>query len=456
MKLKSISDFRWLKRYMPRGLYGRAALILLVPMVTLQLVVTIVFIQRHYGDVARQMTRALALDVRLIEREVNKMDDADKARSGAAILGAQLQIGAMLGDRPPPEPLRRGIFDLSGRVVAATLKQELPDLLAVDLLRDRRIVTFWVRTAHGPLRITVPHDRVSAANPHQFLVLMLFVGGLMTFIAFIYLRNQLRPIKRLARAAEAFGRGQVVPYRPSGAIEVRSAGTAFLQMRARIERQIEQRMLMLSSVSHDLRTPLTRLKLAVSLMEDDPAVADLARDIGHMERMIGEFLDFTREEAQSEMEPTDPCTLAARAVEMSGRAVAGAQIELAPCPADAGMIEARPEALERALDNLLQNALRHGERVRLSLELRRGELAFVIEDDGPGIPEEARERVSQPFVRLDEARSQNRGGGVGLGMAIAADIARRHGGRLELGESAALGGLKVALVLPRQGADGQG
>ena len=456
MKLKSISDFRWLKRYMPRGLYGRAALILLVPMVTLQLVATVVFIQRHYGDVARQMTRALVLDVRLIQRHVNEMDDPSRARSEAALLGAQLRMGALLGDPPPAQERRIGLFDFSGRAVAATLEAELPELLAVDLLRDRRIVMFWVKTDHGPLRLSVLHDRVSAANPHQFLVLMLFVGALMTLIAFIYLRNQLRPIKRLARAAEAFGRGQVVPYRPSGAIEVRAAGAAFLQMRARIERQIEQRMLMLSSVSHDLRTPLTRLKLAVSLMEDDPAAADLLQDIDHMERMIGEFLDFTRGEAQSETEPTDPCALARRLVEMAGRA--GARIELAPCPEGPGPIDARPEALERALDNLLQNALRHGERVRMSIEARRGELAFVIEDDGPGIPAEAREKVSQPFVRLDEARSHNRGasgsasGGVGLGMAIAADIARRHGGRLELGESADLGGLKVALVLPRRGA----
>ncbi len=434
----------WLKRYMPRGLYGRAALILLVPIITLQVVVSVVFIQRHYEDVARQMTRALALDTSLIAAQIDAAPDIARARAAALRLGRPLEI-AVAFSRPVPDPAFSHPFtDLSGREVIRTLRERVPGLLAVDLATDFRTLFYWIDSRFGPVEMTVSRARVSASNPHQFLVLMVFVGALMTMVAMVFLRNQLRPIRRLARAAEAFGRGEVVAYTPGGAIEVRAAGKAFLAMRARIERQIEQRTMMLSGVSHDLRTPLTRLKLALSMVEDTEAAADMLRDLGDMERLLDEFLAFSRTDALEEMEERDLCALVRAVADKVTRRGGRVSLGEMACPL---RLRLRPMAIERALENLIGNALRHAGQVRVSV-MRTARAARVeIEDDGPGIPVEQRARALEPFVRLDASRNQNHGSGVGLGLSIADDIARRHGGALELLRSEDLGGLKVVLTL---------
>jgi two-component system osmolarity sensor histidine kinase EnvZ len=279
----------------------------------------------------------------------------------------------------------------------------------------------------------------------------------MTAVAFVYLRNQLRPITRLAAAAEAFGQGRVVPYRPAGAREVRAAGQAFLEMRARIERQIEQRTLMLSGISHDLRTPLTRLRLGLSMLQEgaaEPAdIADMTRDVAEMEALIDAFLQFARAEAEADApEPADPAALAARAVDNARRA--GGAVTLAPPPPAArAPLPLRALAVERALGNLIANAVRYGERAEVSISAEGERLRLTVEDDGPGIPEPSRAEALRPFSRLDAARNQDRGTGVGLGLAIASEIARAHGGRLELSDSARLGGLRAELVLPRTPAE---
>ena len=282
---------------------------------------------------------------------------------------------------------------------------------------------------------------------------MVFFGGLMTLIAFIYLRNQLRPITRLASAAEAFGKGRNVPYKPSGALEVRAAGNAFLDMRARIERQIEQRTLMLSGVSHDLRTPLTRLRLSLSLL-DDPEVEDMVKDVDDMQRMLDEFLSFSRGSSEGVPEPTDPIALVRVLVEDAQRS--GQDVSLTQTSpmgqtgtAGANLVTLRPSAIRRAVSNLIENGARYGGRVQVSVTLTEKSLRIRVEDDGPGIPPESRDQAVKPFARLDSARNQNRGGGVGLGLAIVTDIARAHGGILRLGESEALGGLRADLVLGR-------
>jgi two-component system osmolarity sensor histidine kinase EnvZ len=288
--------------------------------------------------------------------------------------------------------------------------------------------------------------RVSASNPHQLLVLMMFVSILMTLIAYLFLRNQLKPITRLAAAAEEFGKGRSVPYRPRGATEVRAAGLAFLEMRARIERQIEQRISMLSGVSHDLRTPLTRLQLGLAMLEDGPEVAELRRDVEDMERLLDAFLAFARGDALEEPVATDPAALVGRVVENACRA--GHAVRLMPAEG-AGQAKLRPHAVARAVENLVANAVRYGSKVELRVSLTERQVTIAVEDDGPGIPPERREEAVRPFIRLDAARNQDLGGGVGLGLSIAADVARSHGGGLRLGESASLGGLKAELVLAR-------
>jgi two-component system osmolarity sensor histidine kinase EnvZ len=301
-------------------------------------------------------------------------------------------------------------------------------------------------TAWGDLAVTVSRSRMSATNPHQLLVLMIFTSVLMTIIAYLFLSNQLRPIARMAEAANAFGKGQVIPYAPRGATEVRAAGHAFLDMRSRIERQIEQRTLMLSGVSHDLRTPLTRLRLGLAMLPEEEETRDLLADVAEMERLVDEFLAFARGDATEAVEPTDPVALLQRIVDNAART---GQAVVLRVDGVIGQVPMRPQAVTRALENLVGNALRYGDRADLSVAMGSNWLRFTVEDDGPGIPEDRRQDAVQPFMRLDSARNPNRGGGVGLGLSIAADIARSHGGELRLGRSERLGGLQADLMLAR-------
>ena len=431
--------FHWLKRYMPRGLYGRAALILILPIVVVQLLVSISFVQRHYEGVTRQMTEGLAAELNLVAAMAG--EDGPEAAKG---IGAALGMSVAPAREVPTANARRAL-DLSGRQVIRVLGEKAPEVVAVDLLSDPRRVTVWMETTAGPLEVGFSRRRVSASNPHQLIVLIAFLSAVMVLVAYVYLRNQLRPITRMAEAASAYGKGRVLPFRPSGATEVRIAGQAFLDMRARIERHVSQRTLMLSGVSHDLRTPLTRMKLALSLMEGEDADA-LRRDVAEMERLLDAFLDFARgDQSDGATEEVDPAELV-RAVladaERAGLAVSTGPLEEGPS------VPLRSMALRRALDNLIGNALRYGTRARVSLMRRPGRVVFVVEDDGPGIPPDQRDEAVRPFTRLDPARNQDRGSGVGLGLSIVADIARGHGGALRLDDSADLGGLRAELEIP--------
>ncbi len=437
--------FHWLKRYAPRSLYGRAALILLLPVVTIQLVVSVVFIQRLFEDVTEQMTGNVALELRRLVELVEASPDLDSARPEALALARSLDIEMTLPQADPVTQDSRIFYDLSGRLVLPTLNEAVPGMMGVDLAGDDKRVRLSIATDFGPMGLSFDRSRVSASNPHQLLVIMMLASLLMTVIAYLFLRNQLRPIKRLSDAAQAFGRGRTLPYRPSGATEVREAGAAFLDMRNRIERQMEQRTLMLSGVSHDLRTPLTRMRLSLSMC-DDPEAPALQRDVEEMQRMLDAFLDFARDGALDDPVDIDPALLLRDVAENARRA--GQDVAIARITGD-GSASLQPLAITRALENLLGNATRYGTRAELTLSMTPRAIVFTIEDDGPGIPEEVRADALRPFSRLDPSRNQNRGGGVGLGLSIAMDIARQHGGILRLDRSERLGGLKADLVLAR-------
>ena len=437
-------SFKWLKRYMPRGLYGRAALILILPVFVVQLVVFVLFAQRHFTDVTQQMTWTMIRELTLVFETVGSTQDAadvqDRLIDRLGGLGIAVEL---VDDTELPPSDTRLWYDFSGTVFAPMLREAFPEIRRI-LLADDSIVVLYAETRHGLARLEMGRNRLSASKPHQLYVNMVFFGVLMTAVAYIYLRNQLRPITRLAAAAEAFGRGRHMPYTPAGAAEVRAAGTAFVDMRQRIERHIEQRTLMLSGVSHDLRTPLTRMRLALSLL-DDAEREPLEHDVDEMQRLVDEFLNFVQG-AEGKAERVDPIALVRSIVEDAQRT--GRQVELVSVEGD-GTVRLRETAIRRAVDNLISNAVRYGTRAEVSVSLSEKSLRIRVEDDGPGIPESQRPEARKPFVRLDAARNQDRGAGVGLGLAIATDVARAHGGVLRLGESTRLGGLCADIVIAR-------
>ncbi|NDW44140.1 ATP-binding protein [Ruegeria sp. PrR005] len=440
--------FRWLKHYSPRSIYTRAAIIIVVPVIVVQIVVSVVFLQRHLEDVTKQMTLTVVREIEMIARQAPEAGTQDHFLTTLAPFLSPLHITMRFV--PPAEVPKADLLpwtDYTGRQVQRTIRNRLPQVLAVELPNTRQARLF-LDTDLGAVELSFDRRRLSPAAPHQLIVTMVFFGVLMTAIAFLYMRNQLRPLKRLSDAAQAFGRGHTVPYSPSGAIEIRAAGSAFLDMRARIERQIEQRTLMLSGVSHDLRTPLTRLKLGLAMLDEEDA-APLLQDVTEMQQMLDAFLDFSRGVSESAPEPVDPGELLRQIVEDAQRS--HGDVQLIACEGcDAGeKVMLRPMALRRAVENLIGNALRYGNRAEVSLAMTSKFLRIRVEDDGPGIPADKRAEAIKPFQRLDAARNQNKGGGVGLGLAIVADVARAHGGALRLGDSQRLGGLCADIVIGR-------
>ena len=442
-----VSDmiFQWLKQYMPRGIYARAALILLLPVIVVQLVVSVVFVRDHFEDVTRQMTEATSREVRLVLDLISQAGTRDGIAAATADVVAPLEINLTLADEAMArEANRRLWYDFSGVVIMEVMGLNISEIDVFDLSNDR-VVRLVVSSALGPVELQFDRRRVSATAPHQLLVNMVFFSVLITLIAFVYLRNQLRPIRRLAHAAQAFGRGNTIPYTPAGATEVRAAGTAFVDMRNRIERQIETRTLMLSGVSHDLRTPLTRMRLALAMLEDEDRIP-LERDVDDMQNLIDAFLNFAKGDSEGEPEEVDPIALIRAIVADAQRG--GQAVKLVEA-AGHGTVMLRASSIQRALENLIGNAVRYGKQSEVSVHLTEKSLRFRIEDDGPGIPADLRAEAQRPFRRLDPSRNQNKGSGVGLGLAIASDIARGHGGVLRLGRSDALGGLRADIVIAR-------
>ncbi|WP_323037204.1 ATP-binding protein [Pararhodobacter sp.] len=436
-----------LKPFFPRGLYWRAALIVLLPVVTMLLVLSIGFIQRHYEGVTRQMTGNFVLVARDILHRVDAHDDPSGRARVAAEAARAFAMEVMPDVQAPTErvDVSTAFYDIAGRMAIRELTSGLPELAAIRLRGNQ--VTLWLTGQHGVVRMDFLLRRISASNPHQLLVLVFVIGLVMSVISFIYLKNQVRPIRRLSRAAEAFGRGEVVPLRVTGATEVRAAGTAFLQMRERIERHIEQRTLLLSGVSHDLRTPLTRMRLALSLMDDEAEAAALLGDVTEMEALIDRFLEFARNEAVEPTEPTDLGALVTRRVTEAARA--GRTVS-AKTPGDGPILELRPQLFGRALDNLIANGMRYGRKVQVGVDVQPTRVVVTVEDDGPGIDPTQYDMAIRPFVRLDPARGASQGSGAGLGLAIVVDAMRSHGGKLELDQSTTpgFGGLAARLILP--------
>jgi|TARA_B000000557_G_scaffold70405_1_gene55574 two-component system osmolarity sensor histidine kinase EnvZ len=420
---------------MPKRLYWRAAFILLFPVIFLQLIVSVVIIKRHFEGVTEQMTGTVASQIKLIATKVEAAEIDAAIELSEAL---NMKLLAVESDKSIGSNSKR-FYDVSGIVVIREL-YKLKWVQNVDLLDDD-YVTVTLRLADMIFQLQFDRARVSASNPHQLIVNMVVFGAFFTLIAFMYLRNQLRPITRLAVAAEAFGRGQTVPYTASGAIEVKAAGNAFLEMRNRIERHIEQRTMILSGVSHDLRTPLTRLKLGISLLDSDDK-EPLERDLEEMRLMLDEFLTFAKaqDNEQSNFELLKVSSILDSLKDDYQRSNAKLQVAN---NITTGSYFMRPSLIRRALDNIIGNALRYGTLANLKVTIDNEYINFIVEDDGPGIPAEMRPEALKPFSRLDPARNQDKGMGVGLGLPIASDIAQAHGGSLRLLKSDKYGGLRA-------------
>ena len=434
-----------LKRFLPATLFGRSLLIIVLPVAIMQIAVTWVFFDAHWTTVNSRLSEGLAGD---IAWAVESLRD-DPSPEAVAVLSKRAEESLSLSivlqpGRSLPVGRRPSLFASLDRSLNTALSERLDAPFWFDTTRYPAFVDIRVATPQGVLRVIAPRDRAFATQGHIFLLWMVGATLLLTGVAILFIRNQVRAIERLADAADAFGRGGEVPsFKPYGAREVRQAAQAFLAMKARIQRHIEQRTTLLASVSHDLRTPLTRLKLELALSPPDKRNEAMKRDLAEMEHMIDEYLAFARGETGEAAQTVDVGALLKAAGEDAKRA--GAEVEVtAPEALTASL---RPMAFKRALMNLAGNAAAHGDHVRLTARsLPSGGLEIAVEDDGPGIPEEMHEEAFRPFSRLDESRNQNHKG-VGLGLAIARDVARGHGGDITLARSD-MGGLKALVRLP--------
>ncbi len=436
--------WRMVKRRVPTSLFARSLLIIVLPVAVMQIAVTYVFFDAHWQAVNAHLTEGLAGDVALILQSWEEDPTAANLtrltrRAGQTLdLSIDLKEGAVL-----PRGRRPSLFVAVDRSLQEALADRIDAPVWFDTGRYPAYVDVRVKVRQGVLRIIAPKDRVFATRGHIFILWLTVATVLLTAVAIAFIRNQVRAIERLAAAAEAFGKGADIPFRPHGAREVRQAARAFLAMKARIQRHVDQRTLLLASVSHDLRTPLTRLKLELALADPGPRVEAMKGDLAQMEHMIDEYLAFARDEGGEAVERVD---LTALIAEVGRDAGPGAARVTAVADPDLGA-RVRPGALRRALGNLVANATAHARRVEITAHATpTGGVEIIVDDDGPGIPTDRFEEAFTPFSRLDPARNQNEKG-VGLGLAIARDVARGHGGDVTLDRSP-LGGLRAVLRLP--------
>lgn len=430
------------KGWMPTGLYARALLIMIVPMVILQTVVAFVFMERHWNTVTRRLSAAVVQDIASLI-DVYKFYPQDKERAQLRLIGQRLQLVVdflPVGDMPPPGP--KPFFSLLDQTLSVQLRK-IGRPFWIDTVGNSNLVEIRIQLDDAVMRIFAQRNAAYASNSEIFIFWMLGTSSILLIVSVLFLRNQIKPILRLADAAESFGKGREAPnFRPRGAREVRRAAGAFLEMKARIERSIEQRTAMLAGVSHDLRTILTRFKLELALIGDSPDVEGMRKDVDEMSGMLEAYLAFARGDSGEVAQPTD-MTLALEDLrgdaERNGHT---ATVAFHGLP----VVTVKPASFKRCLANLVSNAARHANTISISGHRDHRYLTVTIDDDGPGIPANMREEVFKPFLRLDDARNQDEGG-TGLGLAIARDIARSHGGDITLGNSP-MGGLRAAVRVP--------
>lgn len=433
-----------IKKILPRGLLGRSLLIIVIPLVLLQIVTGIIFYDRHWSTVSRHRALALAGEISLVtllrSQAEPRFSETELAYLAAITVRLEFEV---LSEGPVID----GTFEPQGnlqKTLAKALDGPFRNAYIIDTESQPDRVIVWLKINNEIIRVTTDSERLISSTTSIFIYWMVGTSIILFAVATLFMRNQVRPLRRLARAAESFGKGHIeTAFEPSGATEVRQAATAFLAMRERIIRQVQQRTLMLAGVSHDLRTPLTRMKLQLAMLPKDADAADMQNDVTEMENMISGYLDFVRGDG-------DEKTQAIRIDELILEVAKDARInenEIETGDLDESEITVRRDAFKRCLTNLVTNGLRYGaEKVRISATDIGGHLAITIDDDGPGIPEALREDVFRPFYRIDASRNTDTGG-TGLGLSIAQEIVHAHGGKITLNDSP-MGGLRAEILLP--------
>jgi two-component system, OmpR family, osmolarity sensor histidine kinase EnvZ len=433
-----------LKSIMPKGLYARALLIIIAPIVILQSVVAFMFMERHYNLVTQRLSAGVVQDIAtLIEIYKVYPQDANYAQLRRI---AQEKLSLVVdflpvNELPPPGP--KPFFSLVDQARSEEIRKQVGRPFWVDTVGRSALLEVRVKLDDAVLRVFAPRSAAYVSNSHIFLAWMVGTSLVLITVAVLFLRNQIRPVLQLADAAESFGKGREVPdFRPRGAREVRRAAQAFIEMKSRIERTMEQRTAMLAGVSHDLRTILTRFKLELALIGDSPEVEAMKKDVDEMGRMLEAYLAFARGDSGEQSAPTDMGAFLQEFktdVERNGHK---SSVSFHGHP----IVTVRPNAFKRCLANLVSNAARHAPSISITGHRDHRWLTVTVDDDGPGIPPKLREEVFKPFLRLDDARNQDEGG-TGLGLAIARDIARLHGGDIVLSDSP-LGGLRATVRVP--------
>jgi len=435
---------RWLNSFMPKGLYARSLLIIIAPMVILQSVVAFVFMERHWNTVTQRLSAAVVQDIAgLIEIYKLYPQDSDHTQLRRI---AQERLGLVLdflprSEMPPPGP--KPFFSLLDQALSVQLRTQIGRPFWIDTVGRSALVEIRIQLDDAVMRVFARRNAAYASNSEIFLLWMVGTSLVLITLAVLFLRNQIRPILRLADAAESFGKGREVPdFRPRGAREVRRAAQAFIEMRQRIERAMEQRTTMLAGVSHDLRTILTRFKLELALIGENPELDGMKKDVDEMGRMLEAYLAFARGDSGEQSATTDMASFLEELKVDAERTGHTVSVVFHGQP----VVTVRPAAFKRCLANLVSNAARFARVISITGHRDHRWLTITVDDDGPGIPPYMREEVFKPFLRLDDSRNQDEGG-TGLGLAIARDIARSHGGEITLSDSP-LGGLRASVRVP--------
>jgi two-component system osmolarity sensor histidine kinase EnvZ len=440
----------------PRSLFSRSLLIVILPLLILQAVLTYVFYERHWDKVTRTLAFGIAGEVGLLvelleaaktpQTQARVLDLARKHFQFAVSLEPDATLGAAVqsSQLPPPGRLDQRLQE---RLHEALAHPFVVDTRGIDRPNEPTRIAVYVQLAHGVLRVLLPRKRVDSETTRVFIGSMFGLSLLLLALAVYFMTRQVRPILRLARAMDKFGKGRDVgDFRLAGPTEIRRAGAAFNLMRKRILRHLSQRIEMLAAVSHDLRTPLTRMKLELAMLAEGRGspgdVEDLRADVEEMARVVDGYLDFARGDGQEIIEPLELGPFLQDIAERTRMPDKRVVVELE----QPLTLPLRPIAMRRCFTNLVQNALRYSTFVRIRAASNNNQVWIALDDNGPGIPESERDAVFKPFYRLDASRRPSTGG-VGLGLTIARDIVLGHGGEIELGD-APEGGLRVLIRLP--------